>query len=267
MKDHVSFLVDSHCHLDLLDLTADGGQLDAVLARAKAAGVSHLLNVSVSLAQFATVLQTAERYPFVSASLGSHPNEQDEVVDVEQLIMLGQHKKVVAIGETGLDYFRTRDDHRLQQQRFAAHISAAKTLKKPLIVHTRDAKDDTIELMQREQADQVGGVMHCFTEEWAIAKKALDMNFYISFSGIVTFNNAATIQAVAKQVPLDKMLIETDAPYLAPHPFRGKPNEPSYVRYTAEYIAALRGISFEALATATTQNFFTLFAGAKTAHV
>jgi TatD DNase family protein len=261
------FLVDSHCHLDLLDLSADQGDLNHVIARAKEQGVQHLLNVCVSLADFPTLLKTAEAYPFVSASVGLHPNDQDEEVDTDTLIKLAQHKKIVAIGETGLDYFRSTGDLEWQRQRFRAHIRAAKQLNLPLIVHTRDAKDDTISIMQEEQANEIGGVMHCFTEDWSVAKKALALNFYISFSGIVTFKNAAVIQEVAKQVPLDRILIETDAPYLAPNPHRGKPNEPAYVRYTAEYIAALRGISLAEFAEQTTQNFFTLFKGAVRHHV
>lgn len=261
------FLVDSHCHLDLLDLTPEGGDLNAVIARAQAQGVHHLLNVCVSLAEFPVLLKTAQAYPFVSASVGLHPNDQQEEVDTETLIRLGQQDKVVAIGETGLDYFRSTGDLGWQRERFRAHIRAAKTLQKPLIVHTRDAKDDTMQILREENAQEVGGVMHCFTEDWAVAKQALDMNFYISFSGIVTFKSAVTLQDVARQVPLDRMLIETDSPYLAPNPHRGKPNEPSYVRYTADYLAGLREISLDELAAQTTQNFFTLFKGAVKSHV
>lgn len=256
------FLVDSHCHLDMLDLTPDGGDLNKVIERAKAQGVCHFLNVSVSLADFPAVLKTAQAYPFVSASVGLHPNEQQENVDTDTLIRLGQPDKIVAIGETGLDYFRTKGEVEWQKERFRAHIRAAKTLQKPLIVHTREAKDDTIQILRDENAQEIGGVMHCFTEDWAMAKKALDMNFYISFSGIVTFKSAVTLQEVARQVPLDRILIETDAPYLAPNPHRGKPNEPGYVRYTAEYIAALRNLPLETFAAKTTDNFFHLFKGA-----
>lgn len=261
------FLVDSHCHLDLLDLTPDGDDLNKVIARAQEAGVQYMLNVSVGLKDFPAVLKTAERYSFVSASVGVHPNHQDEQVDLETLLELGKHKKVIAIGETGLDYFRTTGDVEWQRDRFRMHIAAAKQLKKPLIIHTRDAKDDTIRIMQEEEANMAQGVMHCFTEDWSIAKKALDMNFYISFSGIVTFKSATVIQDVVRQVPLDRILIETDSPYLAPNPFRGKPNEPSYVRHTAEYIASLRDVSFEDFAQQTTDNFFNLFKGAVRPHV
>lgn len=247
-------LVDSHCHLDLLE-----GNIDEYVTSAKANGVCYILNVAVDIANFPTILKTAQAYPFVGTSVGLHPNEQGEEIDTPKLIELAQHPKVVAIGETGLDYFRTTGDTEWQRERFRAHIAAAKSVKKPLIVHTREAKQDTIRLMQEEAADQVGGVMHCFTEDFAMAKQALDMNFYISFSGIVTFKSATIIQDVARQVPLDRILIETDAPYLAPIPHRGKPNEPAYVRHTAEYIAALRNISVEELAEQTTNNFFNLF--------
>jgi TatD DNase family protein len=261
------FLVDSHCHLDLLDLTPDHGDLNRVIERAQKNGVGYLLNVCVSLAEFPVILKTAENYPFVGISVGLHPNEQDETVDEQTLVQLAQHSKVVAIGETGLDYFRSTGDLDWQRERFRTHINAAKQLNKPLIVHTREAKEDTIRIMQTENAMQAGGVMHCFSEDWAVAKQALDMNFYISFSGVVTFKNAVVLQEVARQVPLDRILIETDSPYLAPVPHRGKPNEPSYVRHTAEYIANMRNLSLEAFAEQTTNNFFQLFSGAVRPHV
>lgn len=256
------FLVDSHCHLNLLE-----GEMDDYIKRAQQQGVGYLLNVCVDIANFPSVLQAAEKYPFVAASVGLHPNERDEEISAEQLVTLANHPKIIALGETGLDYFRSEGDVEWQRERFRAHINAAKTVKKPIIVHTREAKDDTIRLMREETASSIGGVMHCFTEEWSIAKAALDMGFYISLSGIVTFKNATTIQDVAKKVPLDRLLIETDCPYLAPNPHRGKPNEPAYVRHTAEYIAALRNISLDELAEQTTDNFFTLFNGAVRPHV
>jgi TatD DNase family protein len=261
------FLVDSHCHLHMLDLTPDQGDLNRVLKRAQDNGVQHILNVSVAISEFPTVLKIAEAHPFISASVGLHPNDQTETVDTDKLLNLAQHKKVVAIGETGLDYFRTTGEVEWQRERFRTHIRAANQLKKPIIVHTRNAKEDTIRIMQEESASQAGGVMHCFTEDWVVAKQALDMNFYISFSGIITFKNAIIMQEVAKQIPLDRMLIETDAPYLAPNPHRGKPNEPSYMRHTAEYIAQLRNISVDEFAEQTTQNFFNLFKGAVRSHV
>ncbi|MBX3708857.1 MAG: TatD family hydrolase [Gammaproteobacteria bacterium] len=261
------YLVDSHCHLDLLDLTLDHGSLDQVLSRAQAHGVQYFLNVCVKLSDFPLLLRTAEAYPFVSASVGSHPNEQHEEVSLDALVKLAENNKVVAIGETGLDYFRSTGDLAWQRDRFRTHIHAAKESQKPLIIHTRDAKQDTIHIMQEEDASQAGGVMHCFTEDWDTAKQALDLNFYISFSGIVTFKNATTIQEVAKRVPMDRILIETDSPYLAPHPQRGKPNEPSYIRYTAEYIASLRNMNIDEFAAQTTQNFFRLFKGAMKPYV
>jgi TatD DNase family protein len=261
------FLVDSHCHLDLLDLTPDQGDLNKVIERAQANDVHSILNVCVKLADFPNVLKAAETYPFVCASVGLHPNDIEEEVDLPTLIKLGQHNKVVAIGETGLDYFRTTGDSEWQRERFRTHIHAALELQKPLIIHTRDAKQDTIRIMQEEGAIRAGGVMHCFTEDWEMAKQALEMNFYISFSGIITFKNATTIQEVAKQIPLERILIETDSPYLAPNPHRGKSNEPAFVRYTAEYIAALHNVSLDDFAEQTTQNFFNLFKGAVRPHV
>ncbi len=261
------FLVDSHCHLHMLDLSQDHDDLSQVIKRAYEQGVKYLLNVSVNLQDFPRVLKIAETYDGVGVSVGLHPNERAEEVDEATLVKLGQAKKVIAIGETGLDYFRSEGDLTWQRERFRAHIRAAKTLQKPLIVHTRDAIEDTLNLMQKEKVSEIGGVMHCFTEDWPSAERALAMGFYISFSGIVTFKNAEKIQATARQVPLERMLLETDSPYLAPNPKRGKPNEPAYTRYTAEYLAALRGISLETLAAQTTENFFTLFKGAQRPHV
>ncbi len=260
-------LADSHCHLDLLDLSAENGDVSQVVERARVSGVPYLLNVCVKLADFPTILKTAEKFPLVWTSVGSHPNETTEEATSEQLVKLAQHSKVIAIGETGLDYFRSTGDLDWQRERFRAHIRAAKATGKPLIVHTRDAKDDTIRIMREEKADEAGGVMHCFTEDWEMAQKALDLGFYISFSGIVTFKSAMTLQDVAQKIPLDRILVETDSPYLAPNPHRGKPNEPAYVRYTAEYLAALRSTHFEAFAQQTTDNFFNLFKGAVRPHV
>lgn len=261
------FLVDSHCHLNLLDLNLDNGELNKVIARAHENGIHYLLNVCVKLADFPLVLKTAEAYPFVGASVGLHPNEMEEEIDEETLIKLAKPDKVIAIGETGLDYYRSSGDTDWQRTRFRTHIRAAKAVQKPLIIHTREAKQDTIRIMQEEGADQAGGVMHCFTEDLDTANQALDMNFYISFSGIITFKSAAIMQEVAKRIPLDRILIETDSPYLAPNPHRGKPNEPSYARHTAEYIAGLRNMPVEEFAEQTTQNFFKLFRGAVRPHV
>jgi TatD DNase family protein len=261
------FLVDTHCHLDLLDLDPYQGDLNLLLQKAEDNGVKHIVNVAVNIRDFPSVLKRAMEYPFVSASVGLHPNDQDEDVTKEQLIELGKHPKVIAIGETGLDYFRTTGDTQWQRNRFRDHIAAAKSLQKPLIIHTRQAREDTINVLREENASQVAGIMHCFTEDWETAKQALDMGFYISFSGIVTFKNAVDIQEVAKKVPLDRILVETDAPYLAPNPHRGKTNVPGYVRYTAEFIAAMRGVDFQQFAAQTTENFYTLFKGAARPHV
>lgn len=261
------FLVDSHCHLDLLDIAAKGDTIAAVIKRAEENLIGYFLNVAVSIKDFPQLLATSELFEQVSTSVGLHPNDQTEEITTDELIRLANHPKVIAIGETGLDYFRSTGDLTWQRERFRAHIAAAKTTNKPLIIHTRDAKEDTLSVMREEKANEVGGVMHCFTEDWETAKAALDLGFYISFSGIVTFKNATTIQMVAKNVPLDRILIETDSPYLAPNPHRGKANEPAYMRHTAEFIAAMRGIDFAEFAINTTDNFFRLFTGATRPHV
>lgn len=261
----MTFLVDSHCHLHLLNLEKDS--LSAVMTRAVNQGVHYILNVSVNLKEFPLLLDLSQKIANLGISVGLHPNETDETVTLETLIKLGNQPCVIAIGETGLDYYRSSGDLSWQHQRFRTHINAAKHLQKPLIIHTRSAKEDTIKIMQEEKASNACGVLHCFTEDWAMAKAALDMGFYISFSGVVTFKNAKTIQEVAKQVPLDRLLIETDAPYLAPEPYRGKSNEPAYIKHTAEYLALLRNIDFEKFAEQTTNNFFTLFKSAVRPHV
>lgn len=253
-------LVDSHCHLNHLDLTPYQGNLAAAIEAAKANDVGYFLCVCIDLETFSDVLTIAEQYENVYATIGLHPNEQvSHEPTVDQLVQWSNHSKIIGIGETGLDYYRSQGDLTWQQNRFRHHIRAAKITKKPLIVHSREAREDTIRILTEEGADQIGGVMHCFTEDWEMAKAALDLNFYISFSGIVTFRNAIQIQDVAKKIPLDRMLVETDSPYLAPIPYRGKPNEPAYVRYVAEYIATLRGETYETIATQTTKNFFRLF--------
>jgi TatD DNase family protein len=257
----VSELVDSHCHVDFDPLVSD---LPAVIERAQANGVRHLLCVSVTLETFPGILSLAHDHPHIFASVGVHPNERDgREATVEELVRLAGEPKVVAIGETGLDYYRTQAAMDWQQARFRNHIRAAIAANKPLIVHTRDAAVDTLRIMTEEKAATAGGVMHCFTETWETARAALDMNFYISFSGIVTFRSAGNLREVARRVPADRLLVETDAPYLAPVPFRGKTNEPSYVRYVAECLAELRGESVETIADLTTRNFFRLFSEAK----
>ncbi len=251
-------LVDSHCHLDMLNLEAT--PLDNVLNEARESGVGHMLCVSVSLERFAPMLALISGKSQISASVGVHPDGIDVAEpDVDRLVALAAHEKVVAIGETGLDYFRVEGDTEWQRERFRRHIRAARSAQKPLIVHTRSAREDTLRLMREEQAADAGGVLHCFTEDWDMARQALEMNFYISFSGIVTFKSAESLRDVARRVPADRLLIETDAPYLAPVPRRGKENRPAYVRYVAEHVAAVRGVSFEVLAEQTTENFFALF--------
>lgn len=258
-------LVDSHCHLDMLDLEKYDGDLNKPINNARENGVSHLLTVCVELPGFERILSIAEQHDDISCSVGVHPNDGGPVkVNTDEIVSLAQHEKVVAIGETGLDFFRIEESEQpLQKENFRAQIKAAVQTNKPLIIHTRQAPVETIQIMTEEGANKPRGVMHCFTESWEMAKQALDLGFYISISGIVTFKNAENVREVAKQVPLDRLLVETDSPYLAPVPHRGKQNEPAYVRHVAEFIAELRGIEFEALANATTNNFFDLFKGAK----
>ena len=250
-------LVDSHCHIDFADYA---GRIPQVLEAMARNEVSHALCVCVNLADFPKLLALAQRHEQLFASVGVHPDQaEDASPKVGELIERAGLPKIVAIGETGLDYYRQNGDLEWQRMRFRTHIRAARECGKPLIIHTRDAGEDTLRIMREEQADEVGGVMHCFTETMEVAKAAMELNFYISFSGIVTFKNAAAIKDVAKTVPLERMLIETDAPYLAPVPHRGKTNEPAWVRHVAEEIARLRGISLQTVAEATTANFFRLF--------
>ncbi|MGZ8154202.1 MAG: TatD family hydrolase [Burkholderiales bacterium] len=249
-------LVDSHCHLDFPELAGD---VPAVLQDMSAHDVSHALCVSVTLEDFPRVRALAESHDNLFASVGTHPDYEHHVVPQEALVALANHPKVLAIGETGLDYYRLKGDLEWQRERFRTHIRAARETGKPLIIHTRAAAADTIRIMQEERADEIGGVMHCFTESWETAQAAIALGFHISFSGIVTFKNAAVIKAVARQVPLERLLVETDSPYLAPVPYRGKTNRPGWVRYVAEEVARLRGVSLDAIAQATTSNFFRLF--------
>jgi len=259
-------LVDSHCHLDRVDLAPYDGDFAKLMQATNAAGVSHLLCVSIDLESYPQMLALVEDYPQVFVSVGVHPNDRDRrEPSVEELVGLANHPKNIAIGETGLDYFRTEGDLEWQRDRFRTHIRAARVAAKPLIIHTREARQDTIAILRDEQADAVGGVMHCFTETWEMARAALDLGFYISFSGIVTFNSADELRAVAARVPDDRLLIETDSPYLAPVPYRGKPNEPRYVGKVAETIAALRGVSVEQLGQQSSENFFRLFNAAGSA--
>ncbi|KVX11778.1 DNAase [Burkholderia ubonensis] len=253
--------VDSHCHINFKGL-AD--RLPAVLENMREHDVTHALCVSVDFETLPEVLAIAEAHDNVYASVGVHPDHEDaREPTLAELIELAAHPKVVAIGETGLDYYRLEGrsiaDMEWQRERFRAHIRAAHATLKPLIIHTRSSSEDTLRIMAEERAAVPGGVMHCFTEPWPVAEQALAQGFHISLSGIVTFKNATDVQDVARRVPLDRLLIETDSPYLAPVPYRGKPNEPAYVSHVGRFIASERGIAVEALADATTQNFFRLF--------
>jgi len=253
-------LVDSHCHLDRLDLEPFGGRFSNLIETAREVGVGHILCVCIDLESYPAMCSLVEETAGISLSVGVHPNDKDRREPAsEELVALAAHPRNVAIGETGLDYFRSEGDLEWQQARFRSHISAARSSGKPLIIHTRAARDDTISIMKSEQARDAGGVMHCFTEDWEMARQALDLGFYISFSGILTFRNAADLREVAKKVPQERILIETDAPYLAPVPHRGRPNLPQYVSHVADCIAELRGVTAENLADQTTENFFRLF--------
>ena len=253
-------LIDSHCHLDRLDLTAHGDSLAAALDAARAAGVGHFLCIGVSADNAATVKRLAERYVDVDCSVGVHPLDLEPGAEpaLDWLLTELAHPKVVAIGETGLDYHYEPESAALQQASFRLHLEAARITGKPVIVHTRAARTDTLDLL-REAALPQAGVLHCFTEDWDMAKAALDLGFYISLSGIVTFRNAEALRDVARRVPADRLLVETDSPYLAPVPYRGKPNLPQYVHEVAVFLAQLRGVDYQVLAEQTTANFKQLF--------
>lgn len=249
--------VDSHCHLDFPELKED---LTTILANMQQNQVEHALCVSVNMPDWQGIMDIVEAHPQLSASVGVHPDYEDTPEpSVEELVQLAQHPKVVAIGETGLDYYRLSEPLEWQRERFRTHIRAAIAAQLPLIIHTRNASEDTIRLMREEQANRCGGVMHCFTETKTIAQQALDLGFYISMSGIVTFKSAQQVQEVAAYVPLDRLLIETDSPYLAPVPYRGKRNDPSKVIHVAEKVAELRGIAVAEVAQASRDNFYRLF--------
>jgi TatD DNase family protein len=253
--------IDSHCHLDFPEYRE---RLPEVLANMAAAQVSHALCISVDLPDFPLVRQLAETHPHLYASVGVHPDYEDTPEPtVDFLVEAAKHPKVIAIGETGLDYYRMADrayaDMEWQRTRFRTHIRAAIESGCPLIIHTRSASEDTIRILKEEGAERIGGVMHCFTESLEVAKQAIDLGFYISFSGIVTFKSAKDLQETCRQVPLERMLIETDSPYLAPMPHRGKTNEPAWVSHVACYIADLKGVSVDAIAEQTTKNFFECF--------
>jgi len=249
--------IDSHCHLDFPELAEN---LPRLLANMAANQVTHALCVSVDLPDFPRVRALAEAHSNLFASVGVHPDYLDTPEpSVAELVKLADHPRIVAIGETGLDYFRLKGDLEWQRERFRTHIRAARETGKPLIIHTREAAADTLRIMQEERAGEAGGVMHCFTESWEVAEQAMELGFYISFSGIVTFKKALALKEVAKRIPLNRMLIETDSPYLAPSPYRGKTNEPAWVKHVAEEIATLRGVSVEEIGHETSRNYFKLF--------
>jgi TatD DNase family protein len=252
--------IDSHCHPYMLDLAAYNNDFDRFVTETVESGVGTMLCVAVDMKTASQCIEIASQYPSIYASVGSHPSEKEEDdVSVDDIVRLASHERVIAIGETGLDYYYNKGENEVMRRRFRDHIRAALRVKKPLIIHTRDAREDTIKIMREENAREVGGVMHCFTETLEMAQAAVELGFYISFSGIVTFKNAADLQAVARDIPLEKILIETDAPYLAPMPYRGKQNEPKYVRYVAQKIADLKGLSLEEVARQTSENFRTCF--------
>jgi len=249
-------LVDSHCHLDFPELA---GNLDDVFALMAENGVGRALCVAVTLEDFPQVRALAESRPDLYATVGVHPDYEGHAVDVQELVRLAAHPKVIGIGETGLDYYRLKGDLSWQRERFRTHIRAARECGKPLVIHTRAAAEDTLALMREERAGDVGGVMHCFTESWEVASAAMDLGFYISFSGIITFKSARELREVARQVPLERALVETDAPYLAPVPFRGRTNQPGYVRHVAAELARIQGVDEGRVEAVTTENFCRLF--------
>ena len=250
-------LIDSHCHLDFDGLS---NRLPEVLAAMDANDVGGCMTIGVTLEEAPQVLAIAEAHDQVFASVGVHPEYADhQEPDVDTLCALAQHPKVLAIGETGLDYHWHKDRPEWQRERFRVHIRAAKAMKKPLVIHTREAAEDTLAILKEEGASKVGGILHCFTESLAVAEAAIALGFYISISGIVSFKKAEQVHEVARSIPLDRLLVETDSPYLAPVPYRGKPNEPAYVKHVAEAIADLRQISYAEVAEASSRNFLRLF--------
>lgn len=253
------FLVDSHCHLDGLDYENLHQNVDDVLAKAAARDVKFMLAVATTLPGYKAMTQLIGDRPDIAYSCGVHPLNQNEPYDFAELRQLAADERVIAMGETGLDYYYQQETKAQQQASFREHIRIGRDLNKPVIVHTRDAREDTLAILKEEKVEGCGGVLHCFTEDRDTAEKLLDMGFYISFSGIVTFRNAETIREAARYIPLDRILVETDSPYLAPVPYRGKENQPAYTRDVAEYMAVLKGVSIEELAQATTENFSRLF--------
>jgi TatD DNase family protein len=251
-------LVDSHCHLDFLDLTPFGGSLERAIEAASLVDVKEILCISVSMENIPVVLKIAEQYPNVYASVGAHPSHNEGAeADFDTLVRYAAHPKVLAIGETGLDYHYDFTKESVQRERFVTHIKASQQTQKPLIIHTRKAEEDTLALLRAYQVS--AGVFHCFTEGLSMAEAAIELGLYISFSGILTFKNAEPLREVARALPLERILVETDAPYLTPMPHRGKPNHPGYTRLVAECLAEIKGVSYETVAAATTANFHRLF--------
>ena len=258
-------MIDSHCHLDYINLSEHSHNMDIFLKYLQNKGIEYILSACVNPAKIGNIVSIAKKYKgFVGCTLGAHPTEfLKKEPTIKDLVDLGSKEEIIGIGETGLDYYCLKRSPDQQKQRFIEHISAAKLLKKPLIVHSRDAEDDTIKIMKSEGAEDVGGIMHCFTESWKMAKSALDMGFYISFSGIITYKNAHEIRRVAKRVPIDRILIETDSPYLSPVPVRGKQNTPFNIRYIIKYLANEVGLEKEVLIGRLRKNFFRLFENIK----
>lgn len=253
-------LIDSHCHLDRINLEPYNGELELALNAARERGVKRMLCISIDAGNVDAVTNIAAKYDDVYATVGVHPLDiKDQVETLETLCEWAQRPKVLGIGETGLDYYYSKDNIELQQQSFITHLQAARATSKPVIVHTREAKEDTLSIITEYSDREVSGVLHCFTEDWDMASRAMDLGFYISFSGIITFKSADSLREVVKKMPMDRILIETDSPYLAPVPYRGKKNEPKFVREVAECVAELKGLSFEHVAEQTSQNFNRLF--------
>ena len=253
-------LVDSHCHLDCIDLSEFNNDFDQLVSHSQNAGVEHMLCVSINLKQYPDMLEKVRPYPNISVSAGMHPmaDETDDFT-AEYLTELASDEKVVAIGETGLDYYYHKDNPEWQRERFRAHVQVANQVNKPVIIHTREASEDTLTILRDENANRCGGVIHCFTETQKFAEQAMELGFMISISGIVTFRNADALREVAKTIPDDKLLIETDSPYLAPIPHRGKQNQPAYVQHVAETLAEIRNTSVEHIAEISRNNFYQLF--------
>jgi TatD DNase family protein len=265
MGKDIKMLIDSHCHLDMLDLGSYNQDLDKALAAAKNNDVQYFLCAGIDLIESQNILLLAQKYPFIRTSAGLHPTEEiNKKVTAQDIIAIAENPLVIAIGETGLDYWQrdqeiTEEQKEHQRFRFREHIRAALALKKPLVIHSRSAGLETLQILQEEKAFQVGGVFHCFTDELKIAEKAIEIGFYIGVPGIITFKNAKILQEIIKKLPLTSILLETDAPFLAPVPHRGKPNEPAYLFFIAECVARLKNISYETVAKKTCENFVKLF--------